>query len=56
VFDDISRKHHLCPCNVMFVDNTLSHVTDVAKKCGLALQIGKGKDVMTPIEVMRYIK
>jgi phosphoglycolate phosphatase-like HAD superfamily hydrolase len=56
VFDEIAKRNHICPCNAMFVDNTLNHVTDVAKKCGLALQIGKDKDVEKPIEIMRYIK
>lgn len=56
VFDKIAYRQEVCPCNAMFVDNTNSHVLDVAKKCGLALQIGKGKDVETPIEIMRFIK
>ncbi len=56
VFEEISKRQHVCPCNTMFVDNTASHVEDVAKKCGLALQIGKGKDIETPIEIMRFIK
>ena len=56
VFDDIAKRANICPCNALFVDDTGGHVSDVSKKCGLALQIGKGKDVETPIEIFRYIK
>jgi len=56
VFEDISRRFKVCPCDAMFVDNTLSHVQEVGKKCGLALQIGKNADIEKPIEIMRYIK
>ena len=56
VFDEIAKRNHLNPCNVMFVDNSITHVEEVVKKCGLALQIGKGKDVERPIEILNYIE
>ncbi len=55
VFDDIAKRQKVCPCNMMFVDNTLSHVEDVSKKCGLSVQIGQGKDVEKPIQILNYI-
>ena len=56
VFEDITRTHHINPSNAMFVDNMFGHTEEVSKKCGLVLQIGKGKDVEKPIEIFRYIK
>lgn len=56
VFADITEKHHINPCNAMFVDNMISHVEDVSKKCGLSLVIGKGKDVEKPVEILNYIE
>jgi len=56
VFRELTQKNKICPCNAMFVDNTLGHVNDVSKECGLALQIGKGKDVEVPIEILNFIE
>lgn len=56
VFAEQARKLKICPCNMIFVDDTLSHVTDVSNKCGLGLQIGKNKDVELPIQILDFIK
>lgn len=56
VFEEITKRHKICPCDTIFVDNTLSHVESVSKKCALSLQIGKGKDVQKPIEILSYIE
>ena len=55
-FDEITKRHKVCPCNALFVDNMVSHVEDVANKCGLGLVIGKGKDIEVPIEILNYIE
>lgn len=56
VFEDIMKKHHICGCNAIFVDNMLGHVEDVSRKCGMGLQIGKGKDIEQPIQILDFIK
>jgi predicted phosphatase len=55
-FDDTAKRQKLCPCDMMFVDNTISHTKDVAAKCGLSLLIGTDGDVKKPIEILNYIK
>jgi len=56
VFDELTQKHKVCGCDAMFVDNTLGHVEEVSKKCGLALFIGKGGDIEVPEEVLQFIE
>lgn len=56
VFADQTRKLGICPCNAAFVDDRRDHVQDVSDKCGLGLQIGKGKDIIEPVEIMKFIK
>lgn len=55
-FAEIMVRNKICPCNALFVDDNHSHIVDVANQCGLALQIGKGKDIEKPIEILNYIK
>lgn len=55
VFDELTAKHKVCPCNGLFLDNTLGHVEDVSKKCGLGLVIGKDDDVEKPIEILKFM-
>jgi len=55
MFDEIAKNLKVCPCDMMFVDDNLRHIEDVSNKCGLSLQIGKGKDIEKPIQVIDYI-
>jgi FMN phosphatase YigB (HAD superfamily) len=55
VFREITSKHKLCPCNSIFIDDTLGNVRDVAKECGMGLVIGKDKDVEKPFDIFQFI-
>jgi FMN phosphatase YigB (HAD superfamily) len=56
VFKELNHKFGVCPCNAIFIDDNLSNIDAVADKCGMALQIGKGKDIQSDLEVLKYIK
>lgn len=56
VFNEVTKRAGVCPCDAIFVDNAIGHVEAVSKRCGLALQIGKGKDVEKPVEVLNYMR
>jgi FMN phosphatase YigB (HAD superfamily) len=56
VFKELTRKQGMCTCNGMFVDDNRSNTDPVHEKCGLAIQIGKGKDIEQDIEILKYIK
>lgn len=55
IFDEAAARHHVCPCNALFVDDQPAMVETVTKKCGLALQIGPSGDIKEPIQVLDYI-
>ncbi len=54
VFDEIVEKHHVPPCNTIFVDDNLGHVRRVSDRCALALQFEK--DIKTLEEILNYIE
>lgn len=56
VFNEQAKDFHICPCNILFLDDTLTHVENIHDKCGLGLQIGKDKDIEKPIDILKYIK
>lgn len=56
VFEELMHKIGECPCSGLFVDDRTDHVIEVSKNCGLALQIGKDKDIEQPIEIFKFIK
>jgi FMN phosphatase YigB (HAD superfamily) len=56
VFKELSKKYGICPCSGMFVDDNRSNTDPVHDKCGMAIQIGPGKDIQKDIEVLKYIK
>lgn len=56
VFRELALKQHICPCDGLFVDDSRSNTEAVSENCGIALQIGKGKDITQTIDVLKYIK
>lgn len=56
VFEGITERHKINPCNALFIDDSPSHVKEVSRRGGLALVIGKGGDVQEPIELLKYIR
>jgi FMN phosphatase YigB (HAD superfamily) len=56
VFKELTHKHNICPCASAFLDDNSGNISEVAKECGLALQIGKGKDVEKPFDIFAFIK
>lgn len=56
VFQQITKKFGFCPCDSIFVDDGRGNVQDVSDKCGIGLQIGKGKDIEKIGDVMKYIE
>lgn len=56
VFAEQAQKLGIPECSALFLDDRKDHVEDVTKKCGLGLQIGAGKDVQQPIEILKFIK
>lgn len=56
IFDEITQRQKICPCNALFVDNLASHVDEVTKKCGLGLVLGKGQDIESLSEILDFIE
>jgi phosphoglycolate phosphatase-like HAD superfamily hydrolase len=56
VFAELTQKNKICPCEGMFVDDNRTNTEPVFNKCGIAIQIGKGKDIEKTIDVLKYIK
>jgi FMN phosphatase YigB (HAD superfamily) len=56
VFEELVEKLKVNPCSSIFIDNMSSHVSDVTKKCGLGLVIGKEGDIQEPIQVLKFIE
>ena len=53
VFQEMTSSLKIAPWNTLFVDDTLTHISDVSKACGLALHMGR--DVQKPADILRYI-
>ena len=53
VFREITTKHKICPCDAIFVDDTLGNIQAVAKECAMALHMGD--DIKKPAEILAYI-
>ncbi len=56
VFKELTKKQGICPCDGMFVDDSSTNTVPVFEKCGMAIQIGKSKDIERTIEIMKYIR
>ncbi len=56
VFRELTHKQGVCACNGLFIDDSRSNTDPVADNCGMALQIGKGKDIEKTIDVLKFIK
>lgn len=56
VFKELTHKQGICHCDAIFVDDNRTNIQDVTDKCGMSLQIGKGKDIEEPIQILEYIK